>query len=117
MAYDPQQQRPEEQALNNNRESLNIRQPGETGSTGFDWEQVRKAREAAGRKSVVPDPSIGLGDALRAAGSGVLDGVSGTAQFVKGLVGKADDYANSQDTLDRQKDLGLSEQSMETIRG
>lgn len=56
MAYDPQQQRPEEQALNNNRESLNIRQPGETGSTGFDWEQVRKAREAAGRKSVVPDP-------------------------------------------------------------
>ncbi|MBL3524113.1 hypothetical protein IM876_15650 [Serratia plymuthica] len=117
MAYDPQQQRPEEQALNNNRESLNIRQPGETGSTGFDWEQVRKAREAAGRKSVVPDPSIGVGDVLRAAGSGVLDGVSGTAQFVKGLVGKADDYANSQDTLDRQKDLRLSEQSMETIRG
>lgn len=34
MAYDPQQQRPEEQELNNNRESLNIRQPGVPVSTG-----------------------------------------------------------------------------------
>lgn len=81
MAYDPQQQRPEEQALNNNRESLNIRQPGETGSTGFDWEQVRKAREAAGRKSVVSDPSIGLGDIARSAASAPLEMVRSGAQI------------------------------------
>lgn len=81
MAYDPQQQRPEEQALNTNRESLNIRQPGETGSTGFDWEQVRKAREAAGRKSVVPDPSIGVGDMVRAVGSAPLDMARDSAQL------------------------------------
>ncbi|MBH3085155.1 hypothetical protein [Serratia bockelmannii] len=53
MAYDPQQQRPEEQTMNGNREMLKIRQPGETGSTDFNWEQVRKAREAVGRKSVI----------------------------------------------------------------
>ncbi|CAI1616440.1 Antirestriction protein [Serratia quinivorans] len=81
MAYDPQQQRPEEQALNNNRESLNIRQPGETGSTSFDWEQVRKAREAAGRKTLVPDPSIGLGDMVRAVGSAPLDMARDSAQL------------------------------------
>ncbi|QPS88840.1 hypothetical protein I6G46_07725 [Serratia plymuthica] len=81
MAYDPQQQRPEEQALNNNRESLNIRQPGETGSSGFDWEQVRKAREAAGRKSVVPDPGIGLGDISRSAASAPLEMVRSGAQI------------------------------------
>ncbi|OJT42888.1 LPD5 domain-containing protein, partial [Serratia plymuthica] len=81
MAYDPQQQRPEEQALNNNRESLNIRQPGETGSAGFDWEQVRKAREAAGRKSVVPDPGIGLGDISRSAASAPLEMVRSGAQI------------------------------------
>lgn len=62
MAYDPQQQRPEEQSQNNNRESLNIRQPGEAASTGFDWEQVRKAREAAGRKTT-PTTGYSLKDA------------------------------------------------------
>lgn len=62
MAYDPQQQRPEEQSQNNNRESLNIRQPGEAASTGFDWEQVRKAREAAGRKTT-PATDYSLKDA------------------------------------------------------
>ncbi|MBP1129260.1 hypothetical protein JOE25_000803 [Serratia sp. PL17] len=81
MAYDPQQQRPEEQALNNNREALNIRQPGEIGSTGFDWEQVRKAREASGRKSIVPDPSVGIKDLGLSAVSAPFDAVSGLTQF------------------------------------
>lgn len=66
MAYDPQQQRPEEQTMNGNREMLNIRQPGEAApqaaSNDFDWGAVRKAREAAGRKSIVPDPSVGIKD-------------------------------------------------------
>ncbi len=81
MAYDPQQQRPEEQSQNNNRESLNIRQPGEAASTGFDWEQVRKAREAAGRKSVANDPSIGAGDVVRAAASAPFEIVKAGAQI------------------------------------
>lgn len=37
MTYDPQQQRPEGQVSNSNRETLNIRQPGESANTGFDW--------------------------------------------------------------------------------
>ncbi|KGA47670.1 Uncharacterised protein [Yersinia frederiksenii] len=40
MTYDPKQQRPEQQTTNNNREALNIRQPGENANTGFDWGAV-----------------------------------------------------------------------------
>jgi len=81
MAYDPQQQRPEEQALNNNRESLNIRQPGETGSTGFDWEQVRKAREAAGRKSVSPKTDYTLKDAAVGVASAIPSIIHNIGEF------------------------------------
>ncbi|NWA70861.1 hypothetical protein HX775_02875 [Serratia proteamaculans] len=112
MAYDPQQQRPEEQALNNNRESLNIRQPGETGSTGFDWEQVRKAREAAGRKSVVPDPSVGIKDLGLSAVSAPFDAVSGLTQFATGLNKNLDNTSKGK-TL---SDFGIEPAMQEVIR-
>lgn len=60
MTYDPQQQRPEGQVSNSNRETLNIRQPGESANTGFDWGAVRAAREAAGRSAKSQDPSVGI---------------------------------------------------------
>lgn len=112
MAYDPQQQRPEEQALNNNRKSLNIRQPGETGSTGFDWEQVRKAREAAGRKSVVPDPSVGIKDLGLSAVSAPFDAVSGLTQFAAGLNKNLDNTSKGR-TL---SDFGIDPAMQEVIR-
>ncbi|HIE0017516.1 hypothetical protein P8971_17995 [Serratia marcescens] len=66
MAYDPQQQRPEEQTMNGNREMLIIRQPGkavpQSTTNDFDWRVERNAREEAGRKSIVPDPNIGIED-------------------------------------------------------
>ncbi|CAI1016461.1 LPD38 domain-containing protein [Serratia fonticola] len=100
MAYDPQQQRPEEQSQNNNRESLNIRQPGEAASTGFDWEQVRKAREAAGRKTVENNPGIGAGDIARAVASAPFEMVKSGAQIFDAgnefLDRKAADYRSGE---------------------
>ncbi|EKN3739672.1 TPA: hypothetical protein PXJ64_001479 [Yersinia enterocolitica] len=103
MTYDPQQQRPEEQTTNNNRETLNIRQPGENANTGFDWGAVRAAREAAGRQSKAPqsnDPSIGLKDVLLSAAAAPADIISGNAQLFKAgnqhLDGKASEYRSGE---------------------
>lgn len=112
MAYDPQQQRPEEQSQNNNRESLNIRQPGEAASTGFDWEQVRKAREAAGRKTVENNPGIGAGDIARAVASAPFEMVKSGAQIFDAgnefLDRKAADYRSGEKKplIDIGVDLG-----------
>lgn len=84
MTYDPQQQRPEEQTNNSNRETLNIRQPGENANTGFDWGAVRAAREAAGRQSKAPqanDPSVGLKDVLLSVAAAPADIISSGAQI------------------------------------
>ncbi|ENA1774653.1 hypothetical protein ABF237_003374, partial [Yersinia ruckeri] len=83
MAYDPQQQRPEEQTTNSNRETLNIQQPGEKANTGFDWGKVRAAREAAGRPSKVQEnnPSVSVKDVLLSAAASPVDIISGGAQI------------------------------------
>lgn len=97
MAYDPQQQRPEEQTTNSNRETLNIRQPGENANTGFDWGAVRAAREAAGRQSKAPqanDPGIGLKDVLLSAATAPTDIISGNAQLFKAGNQRLDDKAS-----------------------
>ncbi|CAI2431698.1 LPD38 domain-containing protein [Serratia liquefaciens] len=116
MAYDPQQQRPEEQTMNGNREMLNIRQPGEAApqpaSNDFDWGAVRKAREAAGRKSIVPDPSVGIKDLGLSAVSAPLDAVSGLAQFATGLNKKLDEAGQGR-TL---SDLGIDPAMQEILR-
>ncbi|WP_145582863.1 LPD38 domain-containing protein [Yersinia thracica] len=103
MTYDPQQQRPEEQTNNSNRETLNIRQPGENANTGFDWGAVRAAREAAGRQSKAPqvnDPSIGLKDVLLSVAAAPADIISGNAQLFKAgnqhLDGKASEYRSGE---------------------
>ncbi|MGE4670480.1 LPD38 domain-containing protein [Yersinia enterocolitica] len=97
MTYDPQQQRPEEQTTNSNRETLNIRQPGENANTGFDWGAVRAAREAAGRQSKAPqsnDPSVGLKDVLLSAAAAPTDIISGNAQLFKAGNQRLDDKAS-----------------------
>lgn len=97
MTYDPQQQRPEEQTTNSNRETLNIRQPGENANTGFDWGAVRAAREAAGRQSKAVqanDPSIGLKDVLLSAAAAPTDIISGNAQLFKAGNQRLDDKAS-----------------------
>ncbi|WP_145600808.1 LPD38 domain-containing protein [Yersinia frederiksenii] len=103
MTYDPQQQRPEEQTTNNNRETLNIQQPGENANTGFDWGAVREAREAAGRQSKTPqanDPSLGLKDVLLSVAAAPTDIISGNAQMFKAgnqlLVDKASEYRSGE---------------------
>jgi len=100
MAYDPQQQRPEEQALNNNRESLNIRQPGETGSAGFDWEQVRKAREAAGRKSVSPETDYTLKDAVVGAASAIPSIIHDIGEFGTASLNSTEKLIQNDDLAD-----------------
>ncbi|WP_447875204.1 LPD38 domain-containing protein [Serratia fonticola] len=118
MAYDPQQQRPEEQSQNNNRESLNIRQPGEAASTGFDWEQVRKAREAAGRKTVENDPSIGVGDMARSFASAPFEMVKSGAQLFEAgnelLDRKASEYRSEEKKP--LIDVGVDPAMLEVIR-
>lgn len=97
MTYDPQQQRPEEQTTNSNRETLNIRQPGENANTGFDWGAVRAAREAAGRQSKAPqsnDPSVGLKDVLLSVAAAPADIISGNAQLFKAGNQRLDDKAS-----------------------
>lgn len=118
MAYDPQQQRPEEQSQNNNRESLNIRQPGEAASAGFDWEQVRKAREAAGRKTVENDPSIGAGDMARSFASAPFEMVKSGAQIFDAgnefLDRKAADYRSGEKKP--LIDIGVDPAMLEVMR-
>lgn len=83
MTYDPQRQRPEGQVSNSNRETLNIRQPGESANTGFDWGAVRAAREAAGRSAKSQDPSVGIKDVLLSIAAAPADIISGNAQLFK----------------------------------
>ncbi|HGT2361193.1 TPA: LPD38 domain-containing protein [Yersinia enterocolitica] len=110
MAYDPQQQRPEEQTTNNNRETLNIRQPGESANTGFDWGAVRAAREAAGRQSKVPqanDPSIGLKDIAFAASTAPSEIIHGLSQMVVGSDRKLDKLATDKPRISLDVDPDL----------
>ncbi len=100
MAYDPQQQRPEEQTMNGNREMLNIRQPGETGSTGFNWEQVRKAREAAGRKSVSPETDYTLKDAAVGVASAIPSIIHNIGEFGTASLNSTEQLIQNDDLAD-----------------
>ncbi|MEE3649444.1 MULTISPECIES: LPD38 domain-containing protein [unclassified Brenneria] len=115
MAYDPQQQRPEDQQNNGNRETLNIRQPGESGSSGFDWEQVRAAREAYGRKTVQKDPGVTLGDIGKAIVTVPLDMINaGSEMFRAG--NQAIDQKVSEAAADNPNPLGLSNEMVQVMR-
>lgn len=69
MTYDPQQQRPEEQIQNANRESLNIRQPGEDGRKEY-WNNINWGKHAA-KKTESPGITGNIADMGRAVWSGV----------------------------------------------
>ncbi|EKN4181163.1 LPD38 domain-containing protein [Yersinia ruckeri] len=110
MAYDPQQQRPEEQTTNSNRETLNIQQPGEKANTGFDWGKVRAAREAAGRQSKAPqanNPSVGLKDVAFAAATAPSEIIHGLSQMVVGADRKLDRLATEKPRISLDVDPEL----------
>lgn len=114
MADTPQQYRPENQLSNANRDTLNISQPGE-GSTNFNWDSVRQAREADGRKTVGADPSINLKDVGLSAASAPLELVRGGAEvFTAG-----NDLLNreaQQGAKDSPNPLGIDDQMMQVMR-
>ncbi|WP_242365246.1 LPD38 domain-containing protein [Yersinia enterocolitica] len=121
MTYDPQQQRPEEQTTNSNRETLNIRQPGENANTGFDWGAVRAAREAAGRQSKAPqsnDPSIGLKDVLLSAAAAPADIISGNVQMFKAGNQLLDDKASEYRSGEKKPliDIPVSPEMLKVMR-
>lgn len=121
MTYDPQQQRPEQQTTNNNREALNIRQPGENANTGFDWGAVRAAREAAGRQSKTPqanDPSIGLKDVLLSVAAAPTDIISGNAQLFKAGNQLLDDKASEYRSGEKKPliDIPVSPEMLKVMR-
>lgn len=62
MAYDPQQQRPEQQVANKNRQSLNIQQSDEP--SGFDHQFF--SYENWNKRVVEPEAT--MGDYVKAAG-------------------------------------------------
>ncbi|HHL2560767.1 TPA: LPD38 domain-containing protein [Yersinia enterocolitica] len=121
MTYDPQQQRPEEQTTNSNRETLNIRQPGENANTGFDWGAVRAAREAAGRQSKAPqsnDPGIGLKDVLLSAAAAPADIISGNVQMFKAGNQLLDDKASEYRSGEKKPliDIPVSPEMLKVMR-
>ncbi|HDL7460361.1 TPA: hypothetical protein PXN49_000919 [Yersinia enterocolitica] len=121
MTYDPQKQRPEEQTTNSNRETLNIRQPGENANTGFDWGAVRAAREAAGRQSKAPqsnDPSIGLKDVLLSAAAAPADIISGNVQMFKAGNQLLDDKASEYRSGEKKPliDIPVSPEMLKVMR-
>lgn len=114
MADTPEQYRPENQLANGNRDTLNISQPGE-GSTNFNWDSVRKDREASGRKTVGPDPSVNLKDVGLSAASAPLELVRGGAEVFRA----GNDFINNkaaQGAAENPNPLGMSDQMMQVMR-
>ncbi|UYA60204.1 hypothetical protein NAL19_2050 [Pectobacterium sp. F1-1] len=109
MAYDPQQQRPEQQVANKNRQSLNIQQPGEP--SDFD----RQFFSAENWNKPVVEPEATMGDYVKAVGAGALDMVAGVGQLFKSgnqiLDEKKADTAG-----DAANPLGIDSQMMDVMR-
>src|SRR5471030_653206 len=114
MADNPQLARPENQLANDNRQSLGIAQPGETPNV-FDWGQVKSAREAAGRATVAPDPSIGLGDVARSVAAAPLEMVQSGAQLFD-AGNNILDRKQKEDEAKNPNPLGLNDQQMQVLR-
>lgn len=77
MAYQPEIMRPELQRANDNRNGLNIKQPGEN-----DWatDFFNNPENAVDRSK-----SFGLGDVLPSVGVGAAQSVQGTGELARGL--------------------------------
>ena len=114
MADNPQQYRPENQLSNSNRDTLNISQPGE-GSTNFNWDAVRQDREASGRKTIGPDPSVSLKDVGLSAASAPLELVRGGAEVFKAGNQILDQKAQ-QGAAENPNPAGIPDDLMNVIR-
>ncbi|MBA0189006.1 LPD38 domain-containing protein [Pectobacterium odoriferum] len=109
MAYDPQQQRPEQQVTNNNRQALNIQQPGEP--SDFD----RQFFSAESWNKPVVEPEATMGDYVKAAGAGALDMVAGVGQLFK-AGNQILDEKNADTAGSAASPLGLDGQMMDVMR-
>ncbi|WP_406627800.1 LPD38 domain-containing protein [Pectobacterium carotovorum] len=109
MAYDPQQQRPEQQVANKNRQSLNIQQPGEP--SDFD----RQFFSAENWNKPVVEPEATMGDYVKAAGAGALDMVAGVGQLFK-AGNQILDEKNTDTAGDAANPLGIDSQMMSVMR-
>lgn len=109
MAYDPQQQRPEQQVTNKNRQSLNIQQPGET--SDFD----RQFFSSENWNKPVVEPEATMGDYVKAAGAGALDMVAGVGQLFKSG-NQLLDEKNTDTAGGAANPLGIDNQMMGVMR-
>ncbi|MBL0906709.1 hypothetical protein G5645_01740 [Pectobacterium carotovorum] len=109
MAYDPEQQRPEQQVANKNRQSLNIQQPGET--SDFD----RQFFSSENWNKPVVEPEATMGDYVKAAGAGALDMVAGVGQLFK-AGNQILDEKNADTAGDAANPLGIDSQMMGVMR-
>lgn len=95
MAYDPQQQRPEQQLTNNNRQSLNIQQPGEP--SDFD----RQFFSPESWSKPIVEPKATLGDYGKSIAAAPFEFVQGLAQMPVGAAHAGKDYAKNDENLSR----------------
>ncbi|MCL6328497.1 hypothetical protein EXT51_03140 [Pectobacterium carotovorum subsp. carotovorum] len=109
MAYDPQQQRPEQQVANKNRQSLNIQQPGE--ASDFD----RQFFSSENWNKPVVEPEATMGDYVKAAGAGALDMVAGVGQLFKSG-NQLLDEKNTDTAGGAANPLGIDSQMMGVMR-
>ncbi|WP_315707523.1 LPD38 domain-containing protein [Brenneria uluponensis] len=107
MAYDPQQQRPEQQVDNNNRQGLNIQQPGE--SRDFDHQFF--SPDNWNKKPV--EASATLGDIGKAVVAAPLDMVAAGAELFRAGNQILD---NKQAEQGAANPLGLDEQMVQVMR-
>ncbi|QKJ87390.1 hypothetical protein PMPD1_2448 [Paramixta manurensis] len=108
MAEDMQQYRPEQQSDNDNRQTLNISQPGER--EPFDLDAALEKAKAK------VNPSLTKGDIVRTVAAVPFDVTESIAQLPKGLNDVANRYATSQEN-EAQSRLGISDNAMNTIKG
>ncbi|ELI8123312.1 hypothetical protein RSF44_002611 [Yersinia enterocolitica] len=83
MAYDPQQQRPENQMTNNNRQGLNIQQPGEM--SDFDREFFSPENW---KKAILPPTEPSVIDNIADVGRSLWSGVDNVALNAREAISK-----------------------------
>lgn len=110
MAYDPQQQRPEQQVSNNNRQALNIQQPGEP--SDFD----RQFFSAENWNKPVVEPKATLGDYGKSIAAAPFEFAQSLAQLPVGVTHAAENYANSDGQDEKRKKMGLSDETIANMR-
>ncbi|MCW2473667.1 LPD38 domain-containing protein [Candidatus Symbiopectobacterium sp. NZEC151] len=109
MAYDPQQQRPEQQITNGNRQGLNIQQPGEVP----DFDRQFFAPENWNKAPV--EAKVTLGDIGKSAVAAPLDMVAAGGQMFKAGNQILDDKAAAQ-AGENPNPFGIDDQTMQVMR-